>query len=82
MYAYPAMDDIINRSILVLGVIGTILTIYYAGRMAERRGRSFKNWALLSGSLLGPLAFPLLLLLPNLHSKRPGDPKATNAPLR
>jgi hypothetical protein len=43
--------------------------MYFAGRLAEHRGRSFKNWALISGSLIGPLAFPLLFLLPNLQRK-------------
>jgi hypothetical protein len=52
-------------------VVGAILTMYFAGRLAEHRGRSFKNWALISGSLIGPLAFPLLFLLPNLHRKDP-----------
>ena len=42
---------------------------YLVGRMAERRGRSFKNWALLAAVLVGPLAIPLLFLLPNLHGK-------------
>ena len=41
---------------------------YLVGRMAERRGRSFKNWASIAG-VIGPLALPLLLLLPNLHGK-------------
>ncbi|MHB8268333.1 hypothetical protein [Bradyrhizobium sp.] len=41
-------------------------SIYLAGRMAERRGRSFKNWAWIAGGI-GPLALALLLLLPNLH---------------
>jgi MFS family permease len=47
----------------------TIASIYLAGRIAERRGRSFKNWAWIAGILIGPLALPLLLLLPNLHGK-------------
>jgi hypothetical protein len=80
MYAYPTMDDIITRSITVLWVIGTILTIYYAGRMAQRRGRSFKNWALIAGFLIGPLVFPLLWLLPNLKRKDPQGPEAGKRP--
>jgi hypothetical protein len=60
-------------------VVGAILTMYFAGRLAERRGRSFKNWALISGSLIGPLAFPLLFLLPNLQRGDASDPKASNA---
>jgi hypothetical protein len=54
-------------------VFGLILTTYFAGRVAERRGRSFKNWALISGSLIGPLAFPLLFLLPSLQRKDPSQ---------
>ena len=50
----------------------SICTIYLAGRIAQRRGRSFKNWAWIAGILIGPLALPLLLLLPNLHGKN-GD---------
>lgn len=51
---------------LALLMVGSI---YFAGRMAERRGRSFKNWAWIAACLIGPLALPLLLLLPNLHGK-------------
>lgn len=55
----------------LLGV-ASICTIYLAGRIAQRRGRSFKNWAWIAGLLIGPLALPLLFLLPNLHGKN-GD---------
>jgi MFS family permease len=48
------------------------ISIFLAGRMAERRGRSFKNWALIAGILIGPLALPLLFLLPNLRREN-GD---------
>jgi hypothetical protein len=40
-------------------------SIYFAGRVAENRGRSFKVWAWIA-VLIGPLAFPLIFLLPNL----------------
>jgi hypothetical protein len=79
MYAYATMDDIIARSILVLWWIASILTIYFAGRMAQRRGRSFRNWAW-AGILIGPPAFPLLFLLPNLQRKDPGDPEGGQRP--
>ena len=49
-----------------------IVSIYLAGRIAERRGRSFKNWAWIAGILIGPLALPLVLLFPNLHGRN-GD---------
>ncbi|HXN68392.1 MAG TPA: hypothetical protein VN926_12160 [Bradyrhizobium sp.] len=48
------------------------ISIFLAGRMAERRGRSFKNWAWIAGILIGPLALPLLFLLPNLRREN-GD---------
>jgi hypothetical protein len=48
-------------------------SIYLAGRMAQRRGRSFRNWAWIAGLLIGPLALPLLLLLPNLRGNDGGD---------
>jgi hypothetical protein len=43
-----------------------VVSIYLAGRMAERRGRSFRTWAGIAG-LIGPLALPLVLLFPDLH---------------
>jgi MFS family permease len=49
--------------------IASIISIYLSGRVAKRRGRSFRNWALIAGLLIGPLALPLLYLLPNLHDK-------------
>jgi MFS family permease len=53
-------------------LIATLISMYLAGRIAERRGRSFKNWALIAGVALGPLALPLLFLMPNLQRKN-GD---------
>ena len=50
-------------------LIATIISMYLAGRIAERRGRSFKNWALIAGVLLGPLALALLFVMPDLHGK-------------
>ena len=50
----------------------TIIFIYPAGRIAQRRGRSFKNWASIAG-VIGPLALPLLFLLPDLYGKN-GEP--------
>ena len=43
-----------------------------AGHIAERRGRSVKNWAWIA-AIIGPLALPLVLLFPNLRGKN-GDP--------
>jgi MFS family permease len=51
---------------LALLMIGTIASIYLAGWLAERRGRSFRVWACI-GVFIGPLALPLVFLFPNLH---------------
>jgi hypothetical protein len=45
-----------------------VLSVYLAGRLAERRGRSFRNWAGVA-AIIGPLALPLVFLFPNLHGK-------------
>jgi hypothetical protein len=44
------------------------VSIYLAGRIAEHRGRSFKNWAWIA-AFTGPLALPLVFLFPNLHGE-------------
>jgi MFS family permease len=51
-----------------LVMIGFVISIYLAGRIAERRGRSFKIWAWIA-AVIGPLALPLVFLFPNLHRK-------------
>jgi MFS family permease len=51
-----------------LVMIGFIISIYLAGRIAERRGRSFKVWAWIA-AVIGPLALPLVFLFPNLHRR-------------
>jgi hypothetical protein len=45
-----------------------VVSVYLAGRIAERRGRSFKNWAWIAAAI-GPLALPLLFLFPSFHGK-------------
>jgi MFS family permease len=80
MNAYVTTDDYINRTILALCFVGSIYSIYLAGRIAERRGRSFKVWAWIAGIFIGPLALPLLLLLPNLHRQDPKGPKGEKGP--
>ncbi|MET3844874.1 hypothetical protein [Bradyrhizobium sp. OAE829] len=55
----------------VLLMIGTVLSIYLAGRLAERRGRSFTVWAW-TAAFIGPLALPLVFLFPNLHRRNGG----------
>jgi hypothetical protein len=56
---------------LVVLMAGTIISIYIAGRIAERRGRSFRIWAWIA-AFIGPPALPLVLLFPNLHGRN-GD---------
>ncbi len=51
---------------LTLLLAGSVLSIFYAGRIAERRGRSFKIWAWIA-AIIGPLALPLVFLFPNLR---------------
>jgi hypothetical protein len=53
---------------LALLLVGSI---HLAGRIGERRGRSFKNWACIA-AIIGPLALPLVFLFPNLQGKN-GD---------
>jgi hypothetical protein len=55
----------------VLLLAGTVASVHLAGRMAERRGRSFKVWAWIA-AFIGPLALPLMLLVPNLRRKNGG----------
>ena len=48
--------------------VASIASIYLAGRIAERRGRSFIVWAW-TAVIVGPLALPLVFLFRNLHGK-------------
>jgi len=56
----------------VVLMVGSIGSIYLAGRIAERRGRSFKIWAWIA-AFVGPFALPLLYLFPNLHRENGAD---------
>ena len=51
--------------VAVIVVVLYFDSIYFAGAVAEERGRSFKVWAGIA-TLIGPLALPLIFLLPNL----------------
>jgi len=62
------LDGYILFTFLTVASIGSI---YLAGRIAERRGRSFKIWAWIA-AFIGPLALPLVFLFPELHGKN-GD---------
>jgi MFS family permease len=57
------LDGYILFTLLTVASIGSM---YLAGRIAERRGRSFKIWAWIA-AIIGPLALPLVFLFPNLH---------------
>jgi hypothetical protein len=59
------MSSNMTWTLLMAGSIGSM---YLAGRIAERRGRSFKIWAWIA-AFIGPLALPLVFLFPNLHGK-------------
>jgi hypothetical protein len=72
----PTMD---GHVISVLVLAGSVYSICLAGRMAERRGRSFKTWASIAG-IIGPLALPLLFLLPKLQHGDPEGPKSEKRP--
>ena len=50
----------------IITLVAFIVSIYFAGRLAERRGRSFRNWGWVA-AFIGPLALPLVFLFPNLH---------------
>jgi MFS family permease len=54
-----------------LAIFALIASIYLAGRIAERRGRSFKIWAWIA-AFIGPFALALLFLFPNLHRENGG----------
>jgi MFS family permease len=58
--------------LFVLLMVAMIGSIYLAGWIAQRRGRDFKTWALIAALLIGPLALPLLFLLPKLHGRNGG----------
>jgi len=55
----------------VIALVVFFISMFLAGRIAERRGRSFKIWAWIA-AFIGPLALPLVFLFPNLRGKN-GD---------
>ena len=64
------LDADILSAMLMAGVVASM---YLAGRMAERRGRSFTIWAWVA-AFVGPLALPLVFLVPNLHRRERDRP--------
>jgi len=53
--------------LVTLLMIVTIGSVWLAGRLAERRGRSFRTWAWI-GAIIGPFALPLLYLFPSRNN--------------
>jgi Na+/H+ antiporter NhaD/arsenite permease-like protein len=47
-------------------------SILVAGEVAKQRGRSFKVWAW-TGAIIGPLAVPVLFLLPSKQARDDGQ---------
>lgn len=43
------------------------VSVYFAGRLAQHRGRSFTKWAW-AATAIGPLALLVLLLIPDRHA--------------
>lgn len=54
------MGDNVTSAVLIAG---PVLSVWLPGRLALRRGRSFRTWASI-GAIIGPLALPLLYLFP------------------
>jgi MFS family permease len=63
-----SLDTHILTAMLMAGMVASM---YLAGRIAERRGRSFTTWAGVA-AIIGPLALPLVFLFPNLHRREGG----------
>jgi hypothetical protein len=59
--AQGSMGACIMDAITLVVFVVSIVSIVLAGRIAERRGRSFKIWAWIA-AFIGPLALPLVLL--------------------
>ena len=56
----------------IVALVAFVLSIYLAGLIAQRRGRSVRNWAWVA-AFIGPLALPLVFLFPNLHRNNGGQ---------
>jgi hypothetical protein len=50
----------------IVTLVAFVLSIYLAGLIAKRRGRSVRNWGWVA-AFIGPFALPLVLCFPNLH---------------
>jgi hypothetical protein len=58
----------LERIMDIITLVAFVASMYLAGRIAQRRGRSVKIWAWIA-AFIGPLALPLVFLFPNLHGK-------------
>jgi H+/Cl- antiporter ClcA len=56
----------------VVTLIAFVGSMYLAGRIAKRRGRSIRNWVW-TAAVIGPLTLPLVLLFPDLRGGN-GEP--------
>ncbi|MGY2908261.1 hypothetical protein [Bradyrhizobium sp. URHC0002] len=54
-----------------IALVVFVASIYPVGRIAERRGRSFKVWAWVA-VFIGPFALPLVFLFPSLRGENVG----------
>jgi hypothetical protein len=55
-----------ERVMDVVTFVVFIGSMYFAGQIARRRGRSSKNWLGIA-AIIGPFALPLIFLFPNLR---------------
>jgi hypothetical protein len=65
---YSAQGCMGERVMDVVTLVVFIGSMYFAGQIAQRRGRSLRNWLGIA-AVIGPLALPLLFLFPNLRGK-------------
>jgi hypothetical protein len=57
--------------IALTALVVSVASIYFAGDLAVRRGRSRTAWMWIAALLLGPFALPLLYLLPRRDGAQP-----------
>ena len=57
-----------ERAVDFIALVAVIASMYFAGELAERRGRSVKTWLWIA-AVIGPFALPLIFLFPNLRSQ-------------
>jgi hypothetical protein len=57
--------------IALVALVVVVASIFLAGELAVRRGRSRTTWLWIAALALGPLAIPLLYLLPRRDAGQP-----------